>query len=109
MPYGSLTREVRYVADDMSEKAIYEQAKKRVEEKKGFYVHLTVYVLVNALLVIIWAFPGGGGYPWFLWPMGGWGIGILAHFLGVFLFSRRSRWERREIEKEIERLKRDGG
>ncbi len=92
----------------MSEEEIYRQAKKIVEEKKGFYTHLAVYIGVNILLVIIWAFPAGGGYPWFLWPLGGWGIGLLFHFLGVFVFSRPSDWERREIEKEVERLRKGG-
>jgi len=92
----------------MSEEELYRLAKKRVEEKKGFYTHLAVYIGVNILLVIIWAFPGGGGYPWFLWPLGGWGIGLLFDFLRVFVFSRPSDWERKQIEKEVERLKKGG-
>jgi len=92
----------------MSEEELYRKARERVEEKKGFFIHFAIYILVNILLVIIWAFPAGGGYPWFLWPLGGWGIGILFHFLGVFVFSRPSGWERREIEKEVERLKKGG-
>ncbi len=94
------------MATEMSEKELYEAARKRVEEKKGFFIHLAIYICVNILLVIIWAFPAGGGYPWFFWPLGGWGIGILFDFLRVFVFSRPSNWERREIEKEVERLKR---
>ena len=89
----------------MSEEEIYQLARKRVEEKKGFFTHLAVYVVVNIVLVIIWAFPSGGGYPWFLWPLGGWAIGILFHFLLVFFFSRTSDWERRAIEKETKRLR----
>ncbi len=92
----------------MSEEEIYRQARKRVEEKKGFYTHLAVYICVNIGLVLIWAFAAGGGYPWFIWPLGGWGIGILFHFLGVFVFSQRTDWERREIEKEAERLRKGG-
>ena len=92
----------------MSEEQIYELAKKRVEEKKGFFVHLTVYILVNIMLVLIWAFATGGGYPWFIWALGGWGIGLLFHFLGVFVFSKRTDWERREIEKEAEKLRKGG-
>jgi len=91
----------------MSEEEIYRQARKRVEEKKGFYVHFAVYIIVNIILVIIWA-STGAGYPWFLFPLGGWGIGILFHFLGVFVFSRQTDWERRAIEKEVERLKKGG-
>ncbi len=96
------------MSNSMSDEEIYQMAKRRVEDKKGFYVHFTVYIIVNIGLVLIWAFPAGGGYPWFLWPLGGWGIGILFHFLGVFVFSRPGGWERREIEKEVERLKKSG-
>ena len=88
----------------ISEEELYRQARKRVEEKKGFYIHFAVYIIVNILLVIIWAVTGGG-FPWFVFPLGGWGIGLLFHFLGVFIFSRQSGWERRQIEKEVERLK----
>ena len=95
------------MSTQMSEQEIYQLAKKRVEEKKGFYIHLAVYVLVNIFLVIIWA-ASGAGFPWFIFPLGGWGIGVLFHFLGVFLFSRQSNWEKREIEKEVERLKKSG-
>ncbi|MFC1962326.1 2TM domain-containing protein [Chloroflexota bacterium] len=90
---------------DMSERELYEKAKKRVEEKKGFFTHLAIYIVVNIVLILIWAFPSGGGYPWFFWPMGGWGIGIISHFLGVFVFNQETSWEKREIEKEVERLR----
>jgi hypothetical protein len=72
----------------MSEEQIHEQAKKRAEAKKGFYIHFTVYIIVNIMLVLIWAFATGGGFPWFIFPLGGWGIGILFHFLGIFVFGR---------------------
>ena len=55
----------------MTEDEIYEQAKKRVEEKKGFIIHLTVYIVINIMLVLIWAFAAGGGFPWFIFPLGG--------------------------------------
>lgn len=41
-------------------------------------IHATVYVLVNLLLVGIWA-AGGGGYFWPVWPILGWGIGLAGH------------------------------
>ena len=91
----------------MSEEEIYRLARKRVEEKKGFYTHFAIYLAINTMLVIIWAVTGAG-FPWFVFPLGGWGIGILFHFLGVFVFSRPSGWERREVEKEAERLRKGG-
>ena len=89
----------------MSEEELYKIARKRVEEKKGFFTHLIIYILVNIMLVLIWAFASGGGFPWFIFPLGGWGIGILFHFFDVFVFSGKSGWETREIEKEVERLR----
>ncbi len=95
------------MAAQMSEEELYREARKRVEEKKGFFMHLAVYICVNIFLVIIWAVTGDG-FPWFVFPLGGWGIGILFHFLGVFVFTRQTEWEKREIEKEVEKLKKSG-
>ena len=90
----------------MPDEEVYKLARKRVEEKKGFFTHLIVYLCVNALLVVIWALTGAG-FPWFLFPLGGWGIGLLFHFLGTFAFSsgKMSEWENREVEKEVKRIK----
>jgi len=92
----------------MTEEEIYNLARKRVEEKKGFYTHLITYIVVNTGLVIIWAM-SGGGYPWFIWPIFGWGIGIVFHFLSVFVFDKGTAWENREIEKEAEKLRKESG
>lgn len=89
----------------LMDEELYKEAKKRVEEKKGFFMHLAVYLAVNLMLVLIWAFVTDGGFPWFLFPLGGWGIGLLFHFLGTFVFSRQTDWERRAIEREMERLR----
>jgi hypothetical protein len=91
----------------LSDEEIYQEASKRVKAKKDFYVHLAVYLVVNAFLVIIWAYPAGGGYHWFIFPLGGWGIGLIFHALDVFFFSRRV--DRAAIEKEAEKIRRDQG
>ena len=93
------------MAKQMTEEQIYEEAKKRVEAKKGFYSHLIVYICVNILLIIIWAFASGGGFPWFIFPLCGWGIGLLFHGLGVFVFDRKS--DKAAIEKEAEKIRRE--
>ncbi len=89
----------------MYEEEIYQLARKRGNEKRGFFIHLAIYILVNLFLIAQWAFiTGGVGHPWFVWTLGGWGIGIIFHFLGVFVFSRPGQ-EQREIEKEAEKLR----
>jgi class 3 adenylate cyclase len=41
-------------------------------------IHLTVYLVVNLMLIGIWA-ASGGGYFWPVWPILGWGIGLGCH------------------------------
>ena len=89
----------------MTDEEIYKEAKKIVEEKKGFRTHFIVYLLVNALLVVIWAFTDRG-FPWFVFPLGGWGIGVLFHFLNTYVFSRE---DTGEIEKEAEKIRKRQG
>jgi hypothetical protein len=91
----------------MTDEEIYKEAKRIVEEKKGFRTHFIVYLCVNALLVIIWA-ATGRHFPWFVFPLGGWGIGVLFHFLNVYVFSQEA--DTSAIEKEAEKIrKRRGG
>ena len=77
----------------------YEQAKKRVEAKYGFYVHLSVYLAVNLLLIIINLSTPSEGL-WFIYPLMGWGIGVIFHALSVFVFSSTLITEKM-IEKEM--------
>jgi len=93
----------------LTDEEIYRKARKRVEEKKGFYIHLMIYVLVNLLVILMWAFVTGAGYPWFIWMTGGWGIGIVSHFLGVFVFNRTSGWERNQMDAEVARIRKEQG
>jgi len=48
------------------------------ERKRGFLVHLFVYVAVNALLIVV-NLLYGPGYYWFLIPLIGWGLLLAAH------------------------------
>jgi len=91
----------------LSDEEIYAQARKRVEEKKGFFAHLTVYVLVNTMMVLVWVFLARSSHPWFVWTLSGWGVGLVLHYLSVFVFSRRGGWENRELAREIDRIKRE--
>jgi hypothetical protein len=70
----------------MEERNAYERARRRAEKKYGFYVHLAVYVAVNSLLLVINLVTYSGSY-WFIWPLLGWGIGVLLHGLAVLLHS----------------------
>ncbi|MDX1386454.1 MAG: 2TM domain-containing protein [bacterium] len=86
----------------MENQEVYQKAKKRVEAKLGFYIHLTVYLIVNIGLIIV-NFITSPQYLWFWWPLIGWGIGVFFHGMGVFVFSGRSAIAEKMIKKEIER------
>jgi len=90
------------MAKEPSEEQIYEEASRRVKEKKRFYGDLTTYLIVNAVLVVIWALTDRG-YMWFLWPLGIWGVFVLGHGLRIFVFGEKSDHE--AIEKEVEKMK----
>jgi hypothetical protein len=84
----------------------YEKAKKRVDEKLGFYSHLAVYILVNTILIII-NFTQSPGELWFFWPLLGWGIGVFFHGMGVFVWGEGTATKERMIRKEMERFKQE--
>ena len=78
-------------------------ARRRVKQKMGFYIHPTVYLLVNLGLAAINL--ASGGKAWHLWPLAGWGLGLAIHGFVTFASLRR-RWpalsaccKRREVER----------
>ncbi len=82
----------------------YERAKKRVEEKLGFYSHLAIYLVVNTILIII-NLTQSPGATWFYWPLLGWGIGVFFHGMGVFVWGEGSSMKDRMIQKEMDHFK----
>jgi hypothetical protein len=79
--------------DSVTKEKRYLKAKKRVEELKGFYIHLANYIAVNLFLScaqivdgisedksVTEIFSDFGMYAvWLIW-----GLGIFLHWLGVF-------------------------
>ena len=91
----------------MDEQTRYQEAKKRVEEIRGFYMHLVTYLLVNAVLVIINLLTSPQSL-WFIWPLGGWGIGLILHAFSVFGGLWGKAWEERKIREIMEKDERTG-
>lgn len=61
----------------------------RAEASHAFVEHARSYVMVNALLVVIWLVTSPGGYFWPIWPILGWGLGLVFHAIGTFGSSTR--------------------
>lgn len=83
----------------------YERARKRVRELRDFYQHLIIYVIVNSFLFLLNFFTSTEHW-WFIYPLLGWGIGLVAHALSVFsggIFG--AEWEERKIKEYMDKDK----
>ena len=72
--------------DDFARAAFREAEAKQILRRRVFLLHLSVYLTTNLSLVVIWAVTGAG-YPWFVFPILGWGIGLVAHAVVAYLLS----------------------
>jgi hypothetical protein len=79
-----------------------DQAIERLKKKRDFRTHVFMYIVVNAMLVGIWAVTGGGFF-WPIFPILGWGIGIAGNAWDVY---GRKPFTEDEIRREQERLNR---
>ena len=66
-----------------SEEDLRSEAVASLKAKSEFKAHLLAYVLVNALLIAIWAMTGAGFF-WPIFPLLGWGIGMTFHAWDVY-------------------------
>jgi two-component system, LytTR family, sensor kinase len=78
----------------------YIQARKKVEELKGFYYNLISYCLVIPFLIFI-NYRTYWDFHWFWFPILGWGMGLAFHAYQVFINNGHlgKNWEARKIEQ----------
>jgi hypothetical protein len=98
--------EVKEMSKKREQEELYILARKKID-RRGFYVHLGLYLVFSVILAIVWRY-AGKGFPWFAFPVGIWGIVILLHFLGVtVLQGRRPPRDRFQklIEFEVRKMK----
>ncbi len=83
------------------EQELWKLAKKRV----GFKRHLATYIVINTFLWLLWYFTDrneeNAGVPWPIFPMLGWGIGLMFNFLNAYVFVNHD-----SVQKEYDKLKR---
>jgi hypothetical protein len=78
-----------------------ERALVHLKKKRDFFTHVLVYVMVNCLVVGIWAMTSAG----FFWPIfliAGWGIGLVMNAWDVW----HGDFTEEQIAHEMERLQR---
>lgn len=59
----------------------------RTNPVKGFRIHLLIFLVTIPAIWLVW-YLTDRNYPWPLWNTSGWFIGILFHYLGVFVFKK---------------------
>jgi hypothetical protein len=89
--------------DATGEADLRRRAERRVAMRLGFYVHATVFAVVNLGLLAINRVVSPE-VSWSVWPLFGWGVGLAAH--GFAVFANLSRWRERAVAAEVERLRR---
>lgn len=77
-------------------------ARRRAGAKMGWYIHATVYVLVNLFLVLL---ATSRGQDWAMYPLLGWGLGLLIHGAVVFFVAPGGNLYDRLLERERKSLR----
>ena len=90
----------------------YARAKKRVDALKGFYIHATIYTVINTFILVNLYIQKDYNTQDFwqiehFFTLFFWGIGLFFHALRVFRLNPffNKDWEQRQIQKYIEKDK----
>ncbi|GAA4790790.1 hypothetical protein GCM10023200_27340 [Actinomycetospora chlora] len=93
--------EVAPPAATPSEDELRQRAVTRLRKRADFRTHVLVYVLVNSMLVVIWAITGADLF-WPIFPILGWGVGLAANAWDVY---RPDPVTEDRIQQEIGRMR----
>jgi len=85
---------------DTRDQTARDRAVTRLKKRRDFRSHLLVYVLVNTFLVVIWTVTDAHGFFWPVFPIVGWGIGVVMNAWDVYW---RPRITEHDIQREMER------
>jgi hypothetical protein len=85
---------------DTVEQTSRDKAVQQLKKRRDFRGHVLVYVLVNAFLVAIWAVTTPHGFFWPVFPIAGWGIGVVMNAWDIYW---RPEITEKDIRHEIQR------
>lgn len=88
-------------AATVQDKNLEQLARRRAGAKMGWYIHATVFIIVNLLLAGLSAM---SERHWAVFPAFGWGIGLAVHGFVVFLVTGGGGLHERLVQQERERL-----
>jgi Na+/melibiose symporter-like transporter len=76
-------------------------ARRRAGAKMGWYIHATVFVVVNLFVALIAA---AAGRDWIVYPSMGWAIALTIHGVVVFFLTGGAGLHDRLVQRERDRL-----
>ena len=79
---------------------------KRIKAKNEFKIHLFVYLVVNSMIVLVWAFTTTGksflhGFFWPIFVIAGWGMGVV---INGYVAYRTNVYTEDQIQREMKQL-----
>lgn len=74
------------MTDEFARAAFREREARQIVRRRAFLLHLAVFAATNAFIFVVWLMVGGG-FPWFLFVLFGWGIGLVAHGAAAYLLA----------------------
>jgi len=88
-------------ATPLQDKTLEKLARRRASAKMGWYIHATVFIIVNLLLAGLSAM---SERHWAMFPAFGWGIGLVIHGFVVFIVTGGGGLHQRLVQQERERV-----
>ncbi len=76
-------------------------ARKRANAKLGWFMHASIYLIVNAFLMVLSL---SHGKAWAAFPLLGWGLGLAIHGLAVWFAGAGSALREGLVRRERARL-----
>ncbi|HEY5527226.1 MAG TPA: 2TM domain-containing protein [Candidatus Anoxymicrobiaceae bacterium] len=100
--------------EEIEDAELRDKAEKIVEAKAGFRANVFSYLIINLMIFVIWLIVAlttnpHVWFPWFLFPLVGWGIGIAFHAWAVYGGARFEGRREDMVQKEMDRMKKDQG
>lgn len=83
---------------------LYENAKKRIKQKKRLYYHFIIFLIGSVFLIILNKFLKiGEPHDWFVWAILIWLFFFLLHFVNVFITQQfmGKKWVEIQTEKLV--------
>ena len=93
---------------DQQQHELYENARRRLKQKKVLYYHF-VFLVVGSLFLFMANVVLKYGAPnlWYIWVCAVWVFIFMLHFIKVFITDRfmNKDWEREQIDRLIQKQK----